>query len=285
MASPMARAVRIADGDPNSDWLRAGHKSTRWRFGLGICNARVLLGMLQPRSRYSGLFFGRRNLLQPKQGYAAMARRRKQRNPASYRWSQEKTPRLRLRDRVLLYLTHRDQAAGRVGKGQGWYSELKETLFEMSPSFMHAPELVLWNVLLWEELREYGHPDEWGEGGIELPPAVQGLGAIPGGIRQSFRLSLRTLWREELIYPFRSSMRAWRGIGGKNVPIPEIWSPKNRDKLSDISAISLTEAGFRAGRELARKYTILFPWQLHQKMIDDRKFAEFLMHRPSSEPP
>jgi len=208
-----------------------------------------------------------------------MTKKARKKQRTEYRWSVSKTPRLPMNERILLYLYHRDRDAGRTGKVGDWYSDLKEALFRFSSGFVHATEVVLWNVLFWEEVQEYGHADKRGEGKIELLPMIEAVAIIPAGKRQSFRLALRKLRSGELVYAFCSSVRGIKGMGGRSTLAPEIWSPENRDKLSDISAVSLTEKGFRVAHDLAAKHSILFPWQLHHRIVRDKEFAKFMKRK------
>jgi len=112
---------------------------------------------------------------------------------------------------------------------------------------------------------------------IKLPRGYIGWARIPPGKKQSFRLALKKLINDKLVLTFIPYFRALKGFaGGKNIPQLSIWSAKNRDKLSEIAAISLTSNGFNKGKDLANKHKLLFPWQTHKLMIRDKSFVEFL---------
>jgi hypothetical protein len=199
--------------------------------------------------------------------------------PIFYRLTTTKIPKLSMEERVLLYLVQHDLDAGRDGDVSDWFGDMREAIFMFSSYFLHSAELTFLNILYWEELREYGHPDKWGEGGIELPPNHEGLASIPQGKRRSFSLALKKLIKGEFIHAFVPSMRAIKGLGGKKTPLLQLWAEHNRDKLRDIVAISLTEKGFKRAKEVADKYSVMMPWQVHKFLVKDREFAKWLTGR------
>lgn len=197
----------------------------------------------------------------------------------TYQFVKMTAPRLKMKDRVLLFLVERDLEAGRDGDVSEWFGDLRETLFMYSSSFLHSPELTFLNVLFWEELREYGHPDELGRGGIELPPAHVGVAAIPVGKRRSFSLAIKKLMTDKLIHSFVPTMRAIDGLGGKAIPLLQLWNERNRDKLRDIVGISLTEKGFLSAKKLAENNSVMMPWQFNKRVAKDKRLAEWITGR------
>jgi hypothetical protein len=181
-----------------------------------------------------------------------------------------------MKNRILLYLIYLDLEAGRDGDVSDWFGDLKEGIFMFSSCFVHSAELTFFNILYWEELKEYGYPDKWGDGGIELPPNHVGIASIPTGKRISFNIALKKLIEEKYVYAFVPSMRAVKGLGGKSVPLLQIWSEQNRDILSDIVAISLTDRGFKKAKELFEQVSIMMPWQVHKNIVKNREFAKSL---------
>jgi hypothetical protein len=153
-------------------------------------------------------------------------------------------------------------------------------------SFLHSSDIIFLNILRWDELREYGQQsDKWGEDMIQLPPGHVGLAAIPAQRKRSFFLVLKKLLQNGHINAFVASMRAINGFGGKAIPSLQLWSKKNRNKLTDIVAISLTAKGFTRAKELIDKYSIMMPWQVHQLAVIDRVFAEWLTGKNKNQQP
>ncbi len=145
-----------------------------------------------------------------------------------------------------------------------------------SSGFVHYVAEIYANTVYWAELREYGHPDEFGEGGIELPPGHLALATSKEGKRRSFMLTLRRLVREGKIWAFTEQFRAIRGLGGRRVPVLQLWSEENRDRPKDIFAVSLTESGFAEARSLNESHRQITPWRLHKAIVEDRTFAAAL---------
>jgi len=193
-----------------------------------------------------------------------------------YRFSKANIPNLSIKERILLYMYHLDAEKGRDGNIENEFAKVKESLFLYSLSFIHSTDMVFFNVLKWDELDDIvvEHDDL---PSIKLPRGYIGWARIPPGKKQSFRLALKKLINDKLVLTFIPYFRALKGFaGGKNIPQLSIWSAKNRDKLSEIAAISLTSNGFNKGKDLANKHKLLFPWQTHKLMIRDKSFVEFL---------
>jgi hypothetical protein len=182
-------------------------------------------------------------------------------------------------ERVLLCLYERDVVLGRTNEVSGWYNDLRQALFMFSPQLMHSAELTLLRIVDWDDGEEYGDPIDQYDPGLTLPSGYVGVARIPEGTRQRFRLALRRLLRQRHINAFVSVLRAMKGMGGKKIPVPQLWASENRDKLSDIVGLSLTVPGFEAAAELAAKHKVMHHWQVHRFAAQDEVFAEWLTGR------
>jgi hypothetical protein len=183
---------------------------------------------------------------------------------------------LSMTDRIILYLYQADVDNGRSDEEiVNWYDGLKTALFMFSSSLIHSADLTFFNVLYWEDLREYTSEIQ-SEDEVQ-PGFFEGFASIPTGHKMSFRLALRKLLNEELILGFVPSMRAINLIGGKKVPVLNLFNPQNRDKYKDIVTISLTEKGFIEGMKLSKKYLgHMMHWEVHKYLMYNKEFAELL---------
>jgi hypothetical protein len=179
-------------------------------------------------------------------------------------------------DRVLLCLYECDKALGRTDETNGWYNDLRQALFMFSPAFIHSAELTLLRIIYWDEAEEYGDPIDQYDSGLKLQPGHVGVARVPEGTRQKFRLVLRKLLRRQHIHGFVMALRALRGCGGTTTPIPQLWSPDNRNKLSEIIGMSLTAEGFKAASSLASHARVMHHWQVHWHAVQDEVFAAWL---------
>jgi hypothetical protein len=196
-----------------------------------------------------------------------------------YRPTAEKSPLLEMRERVLLLLYEQDSDVGRTVEVSGWHNDLRQDLFMFSPRFVHSADLTLLSVIRWEEAEPYGEPRGQHDPGLTFPPGTIGVANLAKRTRQGFRLALRALLRQGYIYAFVSGLRAVKYLGGKRIPLPQLWSSENRDKLSDIVALSLTVQGFKAAGELAGKNRTMHAWQVHRFAALDQVFAAWLIGR------
>ncbi|MDL2123062.1 MAG: hypothetical protein LWX51_08255 [Deltaproteobacteria bacterium] len=177
------------------------------------------------------------------------------------------------RERILLFTVQRDLARGRNGDVSGWYGDLKESIYMFSSGYVHLADEIFINTIYWNELREYGKPDQYGDGGIDLPPGHAGFACATSGKRRSFNLTARKLVREKILWGFTISFRSIQGLGGKSTPLLQVWSDANRDKPKDIFAVSLTKNGFNHAKEILRKKIQISPWQLHETIVKSKEFA------------
>jgi hypothetical protein len=200
-----------------------------------------------------------------------------------YRPTTEKPASLDMKERILVLLHEQDTASGRTDEVSGWHNDLRQAIFMFSPRFIHSAELTFLTLISWEEAKPYGSPIDQYDPGIALPPEIAGVATIPERTRQRFRLALRTLLRQSHIHAFVSGLRAVKCLGGKKVPVPELWSSENRNKLSEIVALSLTMQGFQAASELAAKHRTMHPWQIHRFLVLDEVFARWCTGRDSKE--
>jgi hypothetical protein len=182
-----------------------------------------------------------------------------------------------------LLLCEEHEALRTVAEPSASHDDLRQLLTMFSARFVYSTDLLLLNIVHWDEAREYGHPRDAHNPGLTLPPGIVGVAAISEGVRQRFRLALRSLLKKGHIHGFVSSLRAIKGYGGKQVPFPELWSAENRNKLSEVIAISLTELGLDAARELATRYRVMQHWQVHRLMALDKAFAEIMTGKVSTE--
>jgi hypothetical protein len=148
-----------------------------------------------------------------------------------------------------------------------------------SARFAQSPELILLSIIRWDEAQPFGERKSEHEPGLALAPGTIGLARIPAATRHRFRLSLGTLLRQKNINTFVSAVRAVRSLGERIAPLPLLWDLRNRVKLSEIVGISLTMQGFEAAGELAAKYQVVHPWQMHRIAALDEVFAEFFSGR------
>lgn len=79
-----------------------------------------------------------------------------------------------------------------------------------------------------------------------------------------------------LFYAFSNTLRALSPLGSRTAPLLQVWNPANRDKPKDILAVSLREPGFQRAASLDREHSQICPWQLHEAIVADRKFAQQL---------
>ena len=193
-----------------------------------------------------------------------------------YQFTSEEIRPLSWQERILLFIVQRDLESGRDGNVEDWYGDLRESIFMFSSGFVHFVAEIYTNTVYWPELREYGHPDEFGEGGIELPPGHLALAASREGKRRSFMLTLRRLVREGKIWAFTNQFRAIQGLGERRVSVLQLWSEQNRDRPKDIYAVSLTGSGFVEARSLNDLRRQITPWGVHKAIVEDRAFAATL---------
>lgn len=194
-------------------------------------------------------------------------------NKNHYRLTEE-NPKYKWDERILLFIYEKDIEAGRNLIVDDWYDDLRETLFRYSARFIHSTDLILMNTIYWNEMEEYGHPYTGEGNGIKLPPLNEAVANITNGNLHSFRMTLKKLYNNQMIYAFILTMRALQGVVGKSTPFPELWM--NKYKLNEIRAISLTEKGFYEAKRIYDECNVLKHWQVHKKIIDDKDFAEFL---------
>jgi hypothetical protein len=142
-----------------------------------------------------------------------------------------------------------------------------------SSGFVHLTNDIFVNTIYWDELSEYGNPDQFGEKGIDLPPGHTGLAYATSSKKRSFYLEVRKLVREKILWGFTNSVRSIQGLGGKSVPILQVWSDANRNKPKDIFAVSFTENGFNHAKETLLKNTQISPWRLHDTILKNKEFA------------
>ena len=190
-----------------------------------------------------------------------------------YKFSPKPASRLSWQDRILMFMVQHDLAAGRDGAVSDWYGDLKEAIFMFSSGFVYYSAEIYANCVYWDELREYGQPDQFREEGIKLPPGHVGLASPIEGDRRAFYLTLRRLIREKTIWGFTSTFRAIRGLGGKSIPLLQVWDEANRDAPKDIFAVSLTETGFKKSQDLNAKHKQMAPWNIHKAITESKKFA------------
>lgn len=192
-----------------------------------------------------------------------------------YKLTKEKLPDLRLEERLMIYLYHSDSYKGRVIDIDDWYDNKKEDLFSLSTSFVHSSDITFYNILRWNELVEYGKPyGNSKKDGIDLPPGIIAVASIPNGKIISYSKLLKKLILNDILLGFIPLFRASKLYQGKTVPLLELWSEAIY-RPKDIVAISLTSKGFKASKNIADKYDILMPWQLHEQIIRNRDFAEY----------
>lgn len=190
-----------------------------------------------------------------------------------YQFVNEKQEIITWDKRILLYIVQKDHSRGRKPDVEGWYNDLKASIFMFSSGYVHLSDGIFINVVYWNELTEYGKPDYFGEGEITLPLGHTGLSFASSGKRRSFNLALRKLIRNKLLWGFTNSFRSIQGLGGKKVPLLQIWSEQNRNMPKDIFAVSLTEDGFNYASDLLSQQNQICPWQLHEEIVSNEDFA------------
>lgn len=181
---------------------------------------------------------------------------------------------LKYDERILLFLYDQDILLGRDIDVIDDYSDLKEFIYLASPSFIHSKDLIMLSIVQWYELREANYDRM-----SPLPSIYEGLAYINQSVLIKFYKSLKRLLDNNYIIAFTNGLRALRGFGGKNSPLPQVWSVNNRNKPKDIVAISLTEAGFKKGKEISVRCKSEMPWQTHIKIATDKEFGEKIIER------
>ena len=191
----------------------------------------------------------------------------------NYRFVNDNIKQFTWRERILLFTVQRDFDRERNGDVSGWYGDLKESIYMFSSGYVHLSDEIFINTVCWDELKEYGKPDQYGDGGIALPAGHTGLAYAPNGKRRSFNLAARKLIREKILWGFTNSFRSIQGLGGKSTPLLQVWNEENRDKPKDIFAVSLTESGFNHANTILQQNTQMAPWQLHESIVKSKEFA------------
>lgn len=195
---------------------------------------------------------------------------------ADYSMTIEQIPILAMIERILVFMYHLDRSRGRTGEIATLSDLRKEELFQYSVTFAHSKELVFYQIVKWSELDDTSSDAEHGFPTAELPPGCIGSARIPSKTRRSYSASIRRLVRSGLVNALTDFMRAMQGdFLGKMLPQLSLWEPKSG--YNEICAISLSTNGFHAAQEIATKTNVPFPWQIHHMMIEDPKFADFIL--------
>jgi len=192
-----------------------------------------------------------------------------------YRFTTDKAVRLSLESRILLFMYRRDLERGRDGNVSDRYGDLKETIFLCSSAFVHFADAIFCNVTYWDELDEY-HGPKPREGQEPLPTGFVALARSTVSRRTVFNRALTKFAADGVIYAFRNTFRALSPLGSRTAPLLQVWNPANRDRPKDILAVSLRELGFQRAASLDREHSQICPWQLHEAIVADRKFAQQL---------
>lgn len=130
--------------------------------------------------------------------------------------------RLKMQERILLLLHEEHAARGAVEEPSPWHDGLRRNLTMFSARFVYSTDLLLLNIVLWDETREYGQPTDAFDPGLNLPSGIVGVATIPHGTRLKFLFGIRSLLKSGYIHGFVSGLRAIKGYGGKRVPFPEL---------------------------------------------------------------
>ena len=189
-----------------------------------------------------------------------------------YRFTTDKAVRLSLESRILLFMYRRDLERGRDGNVSDRYGDLRETIFLCSSAFVHFADAIFCNVLYWDELDEYHGPEPL-EDQKPLPKGFVALARSTVSRRTVFNRTLTKFVAEGFIYAFRSSFRALSPLGSRTAPLLQVWDCANRDEPKNILAVSLREVGFQKAASLDRQHSQICPWQVHEAIVADRKFA------------
>lgn len=193
-----------------------------------------------------------------------------------YRFATDKSVRLSLESRILLFMYRRDLERGRDGNVIDRYGDLKETIFLCSSAFVHFADVIFCNVVYWDELDEY-HGPEQREGQEPLPPGFVALARSTISHRTAFNRQLSKFVSDGLIYAFRNTFRALSPLGSRTAPLLQVWDRSNRDRPKDILAVALRDVGFQQAASLDRQHSQICPWQVHEAIVADREFAQQLM--------
>ena len=180
-------------------------------------------------------------------------------------------------ERVLIYAYSVDNDIGRDFISTDKYSDVRESIIRYSSYYSHSVEMMIANIVLWEELIEIDYSDYKNKDGTDLLPIYDGFAYLKPGINISFYKALKKLCKEEMIYAFTNGYRAIKGLGGKKVPMLQLYNDADgNSKPSFIISISLTEKGFNTGKELCGNYQDITvrPWEMHRLIVKSKDIAE-----------
>lgn len=187
----------------------------------------------------------------------------------------EKTP--SIYERILMYSYCVDNDIGRDFISNDKYSDIRESIIRYSSYYSHSVALVLANIVLWEDLIEIDYSEFKNNDSTDLLPIYDGFAYLKPGINVSFYKALKKLCKEKMIYAFTGGYRAIKGLGGKKVPMLQLFNDTDGNgKPSSIISISLTEKGFNSGKELSGKYQDITvrPWEMHRLIVKSKEVAE-----------
>jgi hypothetical protein len=179
---------------------------------------------------------------------------------------------LSLEDRLLIYAVDRDRSRGRGEPARTVQTDATDTVFIFSSAYLHWRFEVFANIVAWSELRQYAPAPSYG--GPALPTGFIAMASIPQGMMQSYNFILRRLVKNGTIYGFEGSFRALAGLGGKLVPMLQLWTQAGGAGTGDILAISLTEKGFERAAKISDSFRGVRTWQLHEFIVQVPGFLD-----------
>jgi len=182
---------------------------------------------------------------------------------------------LTVKERALLFMVDGDLRAGRDCALGDWHGEFRETLFTASSAFVHFSDQVFFNVVRWDELKEYGvRTEEEAEHDIVIPPGHLALAGCTPSRRTVFQRCLVKMHEDKKMFLFVAGLRAHEALGGRAHPFLQAWAHHNRDKPKDIVAASLSRKGFEEARALLESYDGALPWMAHRELVRNSELAK-----------
>lgn len=182
-------------------------------------------------------------------------------------------------ERILMFCASKDSVFNRdkwKEEKDKKYLDHKEAIYLYSPYYVHSKDMILLNIVYWEELTE--HSSDFNKfKDNKNNDLLLGVASISHGTNIKFSKALSKLIKEDFIKGFNFSLKALKGFGGKNMPLMDVYDHEShRSRPSEIIAISLTDTGYEKGKLLLSKYNSMDQahWFLPKMMYELKEFHD-----------